>query len=100
MSAPSTPFHDRPVLVPVQAMFDGAYGGCGLDLGAWDGVLLVAGGSGAAFVIRLLDEVIEDCVKNIRERREIETNRVDFVWCIRSFGAFFKFFRMCWMLNC
>ena len=90
-SASSPPIHDRPIPVPVQVMFDGPYGGCGLDLGTYDRVLLVAGGSGATFAIGLLDEVVGACVKNSREDKsgkKVRTNRVDFVWCIRSFGTF------------
>ena len=78
-----------PIPVPVQVMFDGPYGGCGLDLGTYDRVLLVAGGSGATFAIGLLDEVVGACVKNIKGGKKARTNRVDFVWCIRSFGTFF-----------
>ena len=55
-------------------------------------MLLVVCGGGAAFAIRLLDEVVGECVKDIRgyQGEKFQTNWVDFVWCIRSLSAFFK----------
>ena len=50
-------------------MFHGPFGGCRLDLGTYDRVLLVAGGGGPTFAIGLVDEVVGARVKNIREER-------------------------------
>ncbi|RXW14546.1 hypothetical protein EST38_g11309 [Candolleomyces aberdarensis] len=72
--------------VPVQVMLDGPYGGCGVDLGRYETVLLFAGGSGATFTLGLLDDIVGRCVKRGREGGEI-TKRIEFAWCVRSFGA-------------
>lgn len=71
--------------VPVQVMFDGAYGGCSIDLGDYESVMLVAGGSGATFTLGLLDDIVGRCVRLGRAGGE-KTRRIEFVWCIRSFG--------------
>ncbi|KAI0085510.1 iron reductase [Irpex rosettiformis] len=72
--------------VPVQVMFDGAYGGCSIDLGDYESVMLIAGGSGATFTIGMLDDIVGRCVKLGRAGGE-KTRRVEFVWCIKSFGC-------------
>ncbi|OJT14547.1 Ferric reductase transmembrane component 3 [Trametes pubescens] len=72
--------------VPVQVMLDGPYGGSSVDLGDYESVLLVAGGSGATFTLGLLDDIVARCVKLGRRNGE-KTRRIEFVWCIRSFGA-------------
>ncbi|KAJ7590895.1 hypothetical protein C8J56DRAFT_782506 [Mycena floridula] len=72
--------------VPVQVLIDGPYGGCSVDLGNYETVLLFAGGSGATFTIGLLDEIVGRCVLLNRSRGE-KTRRIEFSWCIRSFGA-------------
>ncbi|KAK0185299.1 iron reductase [Armillaria mellea] len=72
--------------VPVQVMLDGPYGGCSVDLGEYESVLLFAGGSGATFTIGLLDDIVGRCVKLGRPRGE-RTKRIEFVWCIRSFRS-------------
>ena len=71
--------------VPVHVMIDGAYGGCSIDLGEYESVLLVAGGSGATFTLGMLDDIVARCVKLGRKNGE-RTKRVEFAWCIRSFG--------------
>lgn len=69
--------------IPVQVMFDGPYGGCELDLPAYERILLVAGGSGATFALGVLDELVaRSCLAG-----DGVTQRVDFVWCVRSFGS-------------
>ncbi|KAI0743320.1 ferric reductase like transmembrane component-domain-containing protein [Irpex lacteus] len=73
--------------VPVQVMFDGAYGGCSIDLGDYESVLLIAGGSGATFTIGMLDDIVGRCVKLGRAGGE-KTRRIEFVWCIKSFGMY------------
>jgi ferric-chelate reductase len=70
----------------VQVMLDGPYGGCSVDLGRFETVLLIAGGSGATFTLGLLDDIVGRCVKLGRRGGE-RTQRIEFAWCIRSFGA-------------
>ncbi|OJA18204.1 hypothetical protein AZE42_08880 [Rhizopogon vesiculosus] len=43
----------------VHVMLDGPYGGSSIDLGGYESVLLVAGGSGVAFTLGLLDDIVE-----------------------------------------
>lgn len=75
-----------PPEVPVQVMVDGPYGGCSIDLGRYETVLLFAGGAGATFTLGLLDDIVGRCVKLGRQNGEI-TKRIEFSWCIRSFGG-------------
>ena len=77
-----------PTEVPVHVMIDGPYGGCSVDLGEYESVLLVAGGSGATFTVGVLDDIVARCVKGGRRGGE-RTRRIEFVWCVRSFGEFF-----------
>ncbi|CAL1697507.1 unnamed protein product [Somion occarium] len=72
--------------VPVHVMIDGPYGGCSIDLGDYESVLLIAGGSGATFTIGLLDDIVARCGKLGRRHGE-RTRRIEFAWCIRSFGC-------------
>lgn len=72
--------------VPVQVMLDGPYGGCSVDLGDYESVLLFAGGAGATFTIGLLDDIVGRCVRQKRFRGE-KTRRIEFAWCVRSFGS-------------
>ncbi|EMD32717.1 hypothetical protein CERSUDRAFT_118461 [Gelatoporia subvermispora B] len=72
--------------VLVQVMLDGPYGGCGVDLGEYESALLVAGGSGATFTLGLLDDIVARCIRLGRAGGE-RTRRIEFVWCIRSFGS-------------
>jgi ferric-chelate reductase len=69
----------------VQVMLDGPYGGCSLDLGAHEHVLLVAGGSGLTFVLGVLDDLVGRIVRKGRAGGE-RTKRIHVKWCIRSFG--------------
>ena len=76
---------DRDMSVPVQVMIDGPYGGSSVDLGEYETVLLVSGGSGVTFTLGLLDDIVGRCVKLRRHGGE-RTRRIEFVWCIRSYG--------------
>ncbi|KAL4263678.1 Ferric/Cupric Reductase Transmembrane Component [Pleurotus pulmonarius] len=71
--------------VPIQVMIDGPYGGCSIDLGDYENVLLVAGGSGATFSIGMLDDIVKRCA-GARAGGE-KTRRIEFVWCVKSFGS-------------
>lgn len=80
---------DQPTVlpqVPVQVMLDGPYGGCSIDLGEYETVLLIAGGSGATFTLGLLDDIVGRCIRLGRSKGE-KTRRIEFVWCIRSYGG-------------
>lgn len=67
-------------------MIDGPYGGPTIDVGDYENVLLVAGGSGASFTIGVLDDIVGRCCVNGRKCGE-QTRRIEFVWCIKSFGT-------------
>lgn len=71
----------------VQVMLDGPYGGSSVDLGRYESALLVAGGSGVTFTLGLLDDIIGRCIKLGRSQGE-RTRKIEFAWCIRSFGNF------------
>jgi ferric-chelate reductase len=72
----------------VQVMIDGPYGGCSIDPGNFESVLFVAGGSGATFTLGLLDDIVGRCIKLGRRGGE-RTRRIEFAWCVRSFGKIF-----------
>ena len=76
-----------PSEVPVQVMIDGPYGGCSVDLGDHETILLFSGGSGITFTLGLLDDIVGRCTKKGRSNGE-RTRRIEFGWCIRSFGMF------------
>ncbi|KXN89082.1 Ferric reductase transmembrane component 1 [Leucoagaricus sp. SymC.cos] len=69
----------------IQVMIDGPYGGCGLDLGRYETVLLFAGGAGVTFTLGMLDDIVGRCVRLGRRNGE-RTRRIEFAWCIKSFG--------------
>ncbi|KAH9994986.1 iron reductase [Russula compacta] len=71
------------IQVPVHVMIDGPYGGCRLDLGEYENVLLAAGGAGVTFTLGLLDDLVGRIVRHQRRRGE-RTRRVEFAWVIRS----------------
>lgn len=78
---------DQSPEVPIQVMIDGPYGGCSVDLGDHETVLLFAGGSGITFTLGLLDDIVGRCTRKGRSNGE-RTRRIEFAWCIRSFGKF------------
>jgi len=71
--------------VPVQVMIDGPYGGCSIDLGEYESVLLFSGGSGVTFTLGMLDDIVGRVARLGRKGGE-RTKRIEFAWCIRSFG--------------
>ncbi|TFK50651.1 iron reductase [Heliocybe sulcata] len=77
---------EEPLGAPVQVMLDGPYGGCSVDLGRYESVLLVAGGSGVTFSLSVLDDIVGRCCRLGRRGGE-KTRRIEFAWCIRSFGC-------------
>lgn len=76
------------VRVPVYVTIDGPYGGCSLDLGEYENVLLTAGGAGVTFILGLLDDIVGRIVRHQRGRGE-RTRRIEFAWAIRSYGEYF-----------
>ena len=72
--------------VPVQVLIDGPYGGCSVDLGDYETVLLISGGSGITFTLGLLDDIVGRCIRKGRKNGE-KTKRIELSWCIRSLGA-------------
>jgi len=74
----------------VTVMIDGPYGGPTIDIGEYESVLLVAGGSGATFTIGLLDDIVGRVV-NMKRRGGERTRRIQFVWYIKSFSMFYQF---------
>lgn len=75
------------VRVPVYVTIDGPYGGCSLDLGEYENVLLTAGGAGVTFILGLLDDIVGRIVRHQRGRGE-RTRRIEFAWAIRSYGEY------------
>jgi len=73
---------------PVQVLIDGPYGGPSIDLGDYETVLLVSGGSGITFTLGLLDDIVGRCIRKGRINGE-KTKRIELSWCIRSFGEYF-----------
>lgn len=73
------------VRVPVYVTIDGPYGGCTLDLGEYENVLLTGGGAGVTFILGLLDDLVGRIVRHRRGRGE-RTQRVEFEWAVRSYG--------------
>ena len=69
-------------------MIDGPYGGSTIDIGQYGDVLLMAGGSGITFTLSLLDDIVGRVVRLGRSGGE-KTRRIEFAWCIRSFGKSF-----------
>jgi ferric-chelate reductase len=72
----------------VHVILDGPYGGSSIDLGLYESVFLIAGGSGVTFTLGLLDDIVGRCVKLGRSQEE-RTRRIEFTWCIGSFGISF-----------
>jgi len=79
--------NSQTVGVPVQVMIDGPYGGCSIDLGEYESVLLFGGGSGVTFTLGMLDDIVGRVVKFARKGGE-RTKRIEFAWCIRSYGGY------------
>ncbi|GJJ09433.1 hypothetical protein Clacol_003655 [Clathrus columnatus] len=70
----------------VNVMLDGPYGGSSIDLGDYENALLVAGGSGITFTLGLLDDIVGRVV-NMKRKAGEKTKRIDFAWCIKSYGS-------------
>jgi len=66
-------------------MLDGPYGGPSIDCAEYESVLFIAGGSGVTFTLSLLDDLVGRIARLGRQGNE-RTKRIEFAWCIRSFG--------------
>lgn len=62
----------------VTVMIDGPYGGLKLDLGEYESVLLVGGGSGITFVLGAIEEVLR-----VKENGK-GPSKVDVAWVVRD----------------
>ena len=69
----------------VMVMIDGPYGGLSFDLGRYENVLLFAGGAGVTFTMGVLDDIIGRVVR-LKRRDGERTRRIEFAWCVKSFG--------------
>lgn len=74
--------------VKVVLMLDGPYGGPSIDCADYENVLFVAGGSGVTFTLALLDDVVGRIVRSRSKSiyGKEKTKRIEFAWCVRSFG--------------
>ena len=63
----------------VAVMLDGPYGGLKMDLGDYDGVFMVAGGSGVTFVLGAIEEALR-----AREKGG-GPSKVDVAWVVKDF---------------
>ena len=70
----------------LMVMLDGPYGGPTIDIGQYERVLLIAGGSGVTFTLALLDEIVGRITHGGRAGGEA-TKTIQFVWYIRSWGG-------------
>ncbi|WVR07160.1 hypothetical protein IAU60_004201 [Kwoniella sp. DSM 27419] len=69
----------------VQVMLDGPYGGLKVDLGSYENVLLVGGGSGITFVLGAIEEALR-----VRSGATTATRgpaRVDVAWVVRDLST-------------
>lgn len=73
----------------VMVLIDGPYGGISFDLGRYESVLLVAGGAGITFTMGVLDDLVGRIVRRGRRGGE-RTTKIEFAWCIKSFGEFIQ----------
>ncbi|WVQ99275.1 hypothetical protein IAU59_006407 [Kwoniella sp. CBS 9459] len=65
----------------VQVMLDGPYGGLKLDLGAYESMLLVGGGSGITFILGGIEEAL-----SVRARGK-GPKKVDVAWVVRDMST-------------
>ncbi|WWC70327.1 uncharacterized protein I206_104277 [Kwoniella pini CBS 10737] len=65
-----------------QVMIDGPYGGLKIDLGQYENILLVGGGSGITFILG----AIEECLR-VKEQYRKGMNRVDVAWVVRDMST-------------
>ena len=70
----------------VMVMIDGPYGGLSFDLGQYEHVLLFAGGAGITFTMGVLDDIVGRIIR-LKRRNGERTRRIEFAWCVKSFGV-------------
>jgi len=69
----------------ISVMLDGPYGGSSIDCAEYENVILIAGGSGVTFTLSLLDDLVGRIARLGRRNGEC-TRKIEFAWCVRSFG--------------
>lgn len=73
----------------VQVMIDGPYGGLSMDLGQYESVLLVGGGSGITFILGSIEEALR-----VREKGR-EPAKVDVAWVVKDLCKQISLFPIC-----
>ncbi|KAJ7501069.1 hypothetical protein B0H11DRAFT_2275407 [Mycena galericulata] len=72
-------------------VLEGPYGGPTLRATDFETVLLFAGGSGATFTLGVLDDLVGRCFlrshNSHSQTHNVKTRRIEWCWCVRSFGA-------------
>jgi hypothetical protein len=69
----------------LRATIDGPFGSSVReDWDRYSSALLVAGGSGVAFALSVLEAL---CLRIVNGGKEVKTKRIRFVWMIREYGA-------------
>jgi ferric-chelate reductase len=72
--------------VSIRLLLSGTYGGISIDLGTYERILLVAGGSGITFALGTLDDLVGRIVRTGRARGE-RTRAIELVWFVPSLAA-------------
>jgi len=88
--AECAPSEDAPPDRRVSVLIDGPYGGSSVDFGTCENVLMISGGAGITFTLGVLDDLVGRIVKerkNGAHGYSVRTRRIQFVWCMRSYGA-------------
>lgn len=63
-----------------RVIIDGPYGGPGRDPGAFDTVILIAGGVGVTFAL----PVVKDLVRRMQTQAKVRCSKIIFVWTVRT----------------
>ncbi|WWC94063.1 hypothetical protein V866_000901 [Kwoniella sp. B9012] len=69
----------------VQVMIDGPYGGLKIDLGQYENILLIGGGSGITFILGSIEECIR--LRQSRDDNGRRPRKVDVIWVVRDMST-------------
>ncbi|OCF60483.1 ferric-chelate reductase [Kwoniella mangroviensis CBS 10435] len=69
----------------VQVMIDGPYGGLKIDLGQYENILLIGGGSGITFILGSIEECIR--LRRSRNGNGPRPRKVDVIWVVRDMST-------------
>ncbi|WVQ67790.1 uncharacterized protein L199_005995 [Kwoniella botswanensis] len=69
----------------VQVMIDGPYGGLKIDLGQYENVLLIGGGSGITLILGSIEECIR--LRQSRNDNGRRPRKVDVIWVVRDMST-------------